>query len=244
MPDLIASAQGELLTQAVQLARIHDIQLPDELSRDLLMDESQPMSLRVHSLRYLLDSNAIQYGLESDHWELRAAARDVKVDREFEGILDEVLKVVHESPFPEAQAAIRSLARISDGIFKLNIDDLAPELHLDYWEATGNVSAYPDPLEGNWLEVGGSVYEGKRIVFEHSASQCLRCHKVGNTGGIAGPALHGVGSMLSDRELLEALLIPNKRIAEGFGEASAMPPVRGVLDNREIRDVIAYLKSL
>ena len=32
--------------------------------------------------------------------------------------------------------------------------------------------------------------------------------------------------------------------AEGFGEASAMPPVRGVLDNREIRDVIAYLKTL
>ena len=244
MPDLIASAQGELLSQTVQLARIHDIQLPEELSRDLMMDESQPMSLRVHSLRYLLDSTAIQYGLESDHWELRAAARDVKVDREFEGILDEVLKVVHESPFPEAQAAIRSLARIPDGIFKLNIDDLAPELHLDYWEASGNVSAYPDPLEGNWLEVGGSVKEGKRVVYEHSASQCLRCHKVGNKGGIAGPALHGVGSMLSDRELLEALLIPNKRIAEGFGEASAMPPVRGVLDNREIRDVIAYLKSL
>ena len=208
------------------------------------MDESQPMSLRVHSLRYLLDSNAIQYGLDSTHWELRAAARDVKVDREFEGILDEILQVVQESPYPEAQAAIQSLTRIPDGILKLNIDELAPELHLDYWEATGNVSAYPDPLEGNWLEVGGSVKEGKRVVFEHSASQCLRCHKVGNTGGIAGPALHGVGSMLSDRELLEALLIPNKRIAEGFGEASAMPPVRGVLVNREIRDVIAYLKSL
>ena len=244
MLALIASAQGELLAQTVQLARIHNIQLPEELSRNLLKDESQPMSLRVHSLRYLLDSNAIQYGLESNHWELRAAARDVKVDREFEGILDEVLRVVHESPFQEAQAAIRSLARIPNGIQKLNIDDLAPELHLDYWEATGIANGYPDPLEGTWLEVGGSVKEGKRVVYEHSASQCLRCHKVGDKGGIAGPALHGVGSMLSGRELLEALLFPNKRIAEGFGETSAMPPAGGVLDNREIRDVVAYLKSL
>ncbi|MEE2912278.1 MAG: c-type cytochrome, partial [Planctomycetota bacterium] len=83
-----------------------------------------------------------------------------------------------------------------------------------------------------------------KIVFEHSSSQCLRCHKIGNHGGIAGPVLDSVGSTMNGRELLESLLVPSKRIAEGFGESSAMPPVAGVLDYREIRDVVAYLKSL
>ncbi len=244
MPELIASAEGKLLAEVVKLAEIRGIQLPDELSRDLMMDESQPMSLRVHSLRFLLDSDAIQYGMDSSHWELRAAARDVKVDRAFEGIEEEALKAVLESPIPEAQAAIRSLARIPDGIHKLNIADLIPELHLDYWEATGNANAFPDPLDGSWLEVGGSAKEGKRIVYEHSSGQCLRCHKIGNEGGIAGPVLHGVGTSLSDRELLESLLLPNKRVAEGFGDSSAMPSMTGVLEFREIRDVIAYLKTL
>ena len=244
MPDLIASAQGELLTQIVTLAQIHDIPLPEGLSRTLLMDESQHMSLREHCLRHLRDEQAIGYGLNSAHWQLRAAARDVKIDLGGAGLIEDLARVVYGAEVREAQAAISSLGRIPNGTQELEFDELAPDLHLEYWEAAGNSKAFPDPFDGNWLVLGGSPEEGKRVVFEHSAGQCLRCHKIGDHGGIAGPPLDAVGSTMNDRELLEALLIPSKRIAEGFGEYSAMPPVDGVLGHREIRDVVAYLKTL
>jgi mono/diheme cytochrome c family protein len=244
MPSLIDSAHGELLTKVLQLAQFHDIALPDGLSRDLLMDDGQPVSLREHALRNLIDDEAIAYGLNSEHWQLRAVARDVMINQGDVKIMDALLQVVKESAVPEAQAALISLARTPAGKKKLALDELSPELHLEYWEATSFPHLYPDPYDGDWLTVGGSPEKGRQVVFEHSASQCLRCHKIKDDGGIAGPPLDSVGSALTDRELLEALLTPSKRIAEGFGEYSAMPPVGGVLDHREIRDVVAYLKSL
>ncbi|MDP6692797.1 MAG: cytochrome c, partial [Phycisphaerales bacterium] len=63
-------------------------------------------------------------------------------------------------------------------------------------------------------------------------------------GGIAGPPLDGVADRLTEKALQEALLIPNQDVAEGFGEYSAMPPMGGLLNHRDLRDVIAYLKTL
>ena len=40
---------------------------------------------------------------------------------------------------------------------------------------------------------------------------------LGGSGGNAGPALDGIGKKLSREQLLEALLAPSARIAEGFG---------------------------
>ena len=244
MPILVASAQGELLTKMFQLAQVHDIPLPDGLSRNVLMDDSQPISLRAYCLRHLADDEAIEFGLDNDNWQLRAAARDVKVDQGGIGLVDGLVRAVHGSEVGEAQAAITSLGRLSEGKQILDLEDLAPELHLEYWEVPGDPNVFPDPFDGEWLVMGGSPEQGRQVVFEHSASQCLRCHTIGDQGGISGPPLDAVGSTLDDRELLEALLIPSKRIAEGFGAYSAMPSTEGLLGYREIRDVIAYLKTL
>ena len=37
---------------------------------------------------------------------------------------------------------------------------------------------------------------------------------------------------------------PSAVLVEGFGEASAMPPMHEILQAEEIRDVIAYLATL
>jgi len=99
-------------------------------------------------------------------------------------------------------------------------------------------------MEGEWLIDGGDVTRGKQIVFEHSAAQCLRCHKVNGSGGIAGPQLDQVGSRLTGIQLLGSLIVPAEEIVDGFGEFSAMPPMDTKLSNQELRDVVAYLKSL
>jgi quinoprotein glucose dehydrogenase len=92
---------------------------------------------------------------------------------------------------------------------------------------------------------GGNAGRGRRVVNEHPAAQCIRCHAIGDRGGDVGPPLTDVGARLSREELLAALVAPSMRIAEGFGEApSAMPPMGLVLQRREIRDVIAFLATL
>ncbi|MDA7510259.1 HEAT repeat domain-containing protein [Verrucomicrobia bacterium] len=76
-------------------------------------------------------------------------------------------------------------------------------------------------LEGNELGIAALSIEGGdpgkgASLFQHHPAQCLRCHQVGGFGGSAGPDLSKVGKALNRQEILESLLIPNKRIAPGF----------------------------
>jgi len=64
---------------------------------------------------------------------------------------------------------------------------------------------------------GGDVEAGKKIAFGHPAAQCIRCHKVGSSGGILGPDLSKVASRLSPEKLLESLVDPQAELAEGYG---------------------------
>ena len=51
----------------------------------------------------------------------------------------------------------------------------------------------------------------------HPAAQCIRCHKIGSTGGILGPDLSKVASRLSTGKILESLVNPQAELAEGYG---------------------------
>jgi mono/diheme cytochrome c family protein len=75
---------------------------------------------------------------------------------------------------------------------------------------------------------------------------CLKCHAIAGSGGDAAPALDGIAARLSPRSILLALVEPNAEIAKGYANvgASAMPSMREILTEREIRDVVAYLRSL
>ena len=88
---------------------------------------------------------------------------------------------------------------------------------------------------------GGDPEVGEGIVRFHAAAQCIRCHAFDGIGGIAGPDLSDVGVRLDRAALLESLLEPQAVIAEGFGEASAMPGMAEHLSPMELRDVVAWL---
>jgi quinoprotein glucose dehydrogenase len=64
---------------------------------------------------------------------------------------------------------------------------------------------------------GGDEDSGRKIFMEHTIAQCLRCHKVQGTGGDAGPDLTQVGSRGDRLHLLESLVNPQGKIAEGYG---------------------------
>ena len=63
---------------------------------------------------------------------------------------------------------------------------------------------------------GGDVNQGRSLFFTRSSLSCVRCHKVGNTGGEVGPNLSALGPQKTREYLLEAIVTPNSAIAQNF----------------------------
>lgn len=74
------------------------------------------------------------------------------------------------------------------------------------------LAGYADQLEG------GDAERGRNIVLNNSAVYCQRCHKLDNQGGDVGPALNGLAAdkEKTRRYLLEAVVLPNAKIAKGY----------------------------
>ncbi|MDB6137331.1 MAG: hypothetical protein JWO94_403 [Verrucomicrobiaceae bacterium] len=116
-----------------------------------------------------------------------------------------------------------------DGLTK---GSLAPELQLEVIEAAkaspsariqGWLKTYLDALPKTrttaafpFLQAGGDPVAGKKIFFEHTAAQCVRCHKIGGKGSEVGPILDGIGKRQPRDYILESVLFPNNKIAQGF----------------------------
>ncbi len=100
-----------------------------------------------------------------------------------------------------------------------------------------------DALSPSVLE-GGAIERGHDVALYNSAVACLRCHAIAGVGGHAGPALDGVGSRLTARQILESIVEPQVTVAAGFATPSAMPAMGPLLSPRELRDLVAYLASL
>ena len=97
---------------------------------------------------------------------------------------------------------------------KLNGDlekRLADKLaNLDNLKDSDPKKYYEDCVEG------GDVALGRSLFFTRSSLSCVRCHKVGSTGGEVGPNLSALGSQKKREYLLEAIVAPNAAIAQGF----------------------------
>lgn len=78
-----------------------------------------------------------------------------------------------------------------------------------------------DPLAAYRMTLtGGNANNGRDIFVGHVSAQCIRCYKVDNQGGSAGPDLSNIASpelKLDRRHLLESIVSPNSKIAKGFG---------------------------
>lgn len=68
----------------------------------------------------------------------------------------------------------------------------------------------------HWTLAGGNVENGKKIFIEHPAAACYRCHAVNGAGGEVGPKMDGLAARVTPEHILEAIIDPNAKIAEGF----------------------------
>ena len=74
------------------------------------------------------------------------------------------------------------------------------------------LATYFDALEG------GDVEKGRGIFLNNSAVYCQRCHKLDGQGGEVGPLMNGLATDKEKdrRYLLEAVVLPNAKIAKGY----------------------------
>lgn len=166
----------------------------------------------------------------------------------------------------EQQSALQALGELQSPSARDVLEDLITELEagrvdrgirLDVMEAAEaggseelrqRVETYresSDPYAH--LMEGGDADRGRSFFFRHEAAQCVRCHAINGRGGDVGPDLASIGAILSREELVESLLEPSERIAPGYGSEnapSAMPPMGGILSDRQVRDVVAFLSRL
>ncbi len=87
---------------------------------------------------------------------------------------------------------------------------------LDQREKTAPLGKYQVALKGGNVARGQAIFKGNRM------AQCTRCHKIGDSGGTAGPELTKVaGRNDVDRNyLLQSMIEPDAKIASGFGTVS------------------------
>ncbi len=215
-------------------------------------------------------TQALAAALASNSPELRAEARTMLLARRDERALALLTQAVDSGELFERQHAARDLATLgaaSDAALaplaaKLADGSLEPALRLEIVEAGsardgGAVRASvdrwrnaigSDPIaryDAIAME-GGDAVRGRDIVFYQSSAVCLKCHTIAGTGGNAAPVLDGVATRGDTKYLLHSLINPNEQIVKGFANAgaSAMPSMQTILTDAEIRDVVAYLKTL
>ncbi|QDU60492.1 HEAT repeat protein [Planctomycetes bacterium Pan216] len=201
----------------------------------------------LHDRKYPKLDEAVSISLEDSQPLLRAAARDVvaKTDPERAvNLLEEVL-TSGDATTAEKQLAFVTLAGTqspeADRILAAWMQELVGgsvprELRLDLREAAHQratpalasslAEASKSLKEGDLLTrfdeclSGGNAERGRAIFVGHRDGQCIRCHQIRGQGGTAGPDLSKSKQIADRRHVLESLLDPNAKIAEGFGTIS------------------------
>jgi quinoprotein glucose dehydrogenase len=184
---------------------------------------------------------ALRTSLTSSVPELRLTARRLQANMHPEAFLREVETDWIRWPIAERQAAVGLAAPITSNAaaswIEQRLGELADgrlprELQLDVLEAAARrpeefvrtklaswESRQPtnDPLARFRVTLhGGDPVAGRELFKSHANAQCVRCHEGGGEGKQVGPVLAGLASRVEADYLLDALIQPSARIADGF----------------------------
>jgi len=184
---------------------------------------------------------AIQRAQDSGDANLRNSANRLLAQARPDEALPRLEASLEKGTVRDQQAALETLAALPspkvdvliDTWMQRLLDEKVPAaLKLDVLEAAGQrsapvikekIQAYDarrkaeDPMRSH-LECleGGDAERGRRIFTERLDVYCSRCHLVNGQGGVAGPDLSTIGSHKDRLYIMESILYPNARIAEGF----------------------------
>lgn len=206
------------------------------------MQQAAMESLGAIQTTALID--AIRYGLIHQNEAIRNVAQNLITTSKLSPAeqTDLLKQILEQNTLPEKQKAIYHLSQIKDTLANAIIESYLQQLydgHLDKnleWDiikaskqiattrSIALLQQYNDRLDSkskteqySYTLYGGQPSIGKQILYNNASAQCLRCHAVNGEGGKVGPALTHIAQVLSREHLLEALIEPNARIADGYG---------------------------
>ena len=98
----------------------------------------------------------------------------------------------------------------------------------------------------------GTASRGKALLIKREGANCLECHAIKDkelgAGGNKGPALDGIGAVLTAAQLrmsvVDASVELPKAIAPSYHKEDSAREGKPRLTLQEIEDVVAYLSSL
>ncbi|MCF7784897.1 MAG: c-type cytochrome [Prosthecobacter sp.] len=114
-----------------------------------------------------------------------------------------------------------------------------------YFDDVRLVELIPE-IEDDESKLVGDVKRGEKIFWEHPVAACKNCHILKGQGSAVGPALDGIATRKDAAYILESLVNPNAKLAEGYTATpiSPMPPMNLILKPQEFADVKAFIMSL
>lgn len=211
----------------------------------------------------------VREGLDDSQAAVRGEARRLLTQRDPKAAVPVLVRALETGEIAEKQQALESLALLesesSDEILANWLDQLAAgqvpaEIRLDIRLAAGKRStpeiqerlskyegslASAQPVEKHRDALaGGNAERGGKIFHEKAELACTKCHKMDGIGGDVGPDLSKIGGVKNREYLLEAIVDPNRTIAEGFDTVVLQfangRVLTGVLREQTAEDLVLY----
>jgi quinoprotein glucose dehydrogenase len=234
------SLRGAVLAAASKLG-IGDVA---RILRDRAADRALPGGARALALDALLESGDAEVDrlagslLADAEPAVRMASRRARAARNpTDAVVPELVAACGGPTIAERQQAVGLLAGISEPAATAAIETLAaslrdgsldPAIALEVREAAGvrlgEAAAASlarrddaDPL-ADWHDVlaGGDPERGQHLFRTKAEVSCVRCHQAAGQGGEVGPKLDGIAGKRDARYLLEAIVHPNAKVADGY----------------------------
>lgn len=136
--------------------------------------------------------------------------------RSYVGFIDRARKLALKN-VPESQKSYYDKLGGAD-LVTANGNDIAsisyPKGPGKSWKLEEAVALLDTPLEGRDFENGKSMF---------AATTCIRCHAIGSEGGgNIGPDLSNLGTRFSKKDMLEAIINPNKTVSDQYAATQFM----------------------
>lgn len=244
--DLLKASDAGLRTAAIELAAAYKLKEAVPTLRAIVTDAGRKDDERVAALTAVAaigadDLDAIlAKSVEDKSAAVRSEARSLWAEHDPEAAVPALDRAIAEGETVEQQSAIATLANLgvepADKILARWFDRFASgqvpaEIGLELVEAAekreplkGRLEAWrsgrPDgDVLAEWRVslAGGDAQKGRDIFLNRASVSCQRCHKVEEgRGGEVGPDLSKIGLNKDRNYILESLVTPNAKIAEGF----------------------------
>jgi quinoprotein glucose dehydrogenase len=258
LKSLLLDPAEVVAVATARLASRYKLEGAAALLKETFLDKHAPSASRAAALRALGAmggdlTDLVAAGLEDkDDVVLREAVRLVPRTKIADAAARLQAIAGGKGSVPVRQAAVTALGELKATKPLTDLRSADPALQLEVREAlekSGTAWAPPDDarkLEDplwNYRETleGGDAASGRRIFFERSDVQCVRCHAVGEQGGQVGPPLAKIGGEKTREYLLESILFPNKQIAEGWGQVAVLLQNDSVETGRVAKESEAFL---